>query len=72
MGMNTYKCTECGDILESQWSDEEAESEFVKAKSEFIKLYPGKTMDNISIICYDCYQKIMIWREKNESGSMLQ
>ena len=53
----TYECGSCHGTFDKGWSDQEAEAEMAEN-------YPdGLDADDREIICDDCYNQFMKWRE---------
>ena len=48
----TYTCAACGGAFEKGWSDDEAQAEAGG-------LFPGLSINDMAIVCDDCYPKIM-------------
>lgn len=49
-----YRCDGCGDVCISDWTDEEAEAEYVRAF--------GKPLDRAGAVtlCDDCYKRALM------------
>lgn len=50
--MAQYTCNLCAGVFDEAWSDEEAVDE-LKAT------FPGFAVEQCSVVCDDCYQKII-------------
>jgi len=53
MKPNEYKCDCCGEIFESEWTDEDAKAE--AAENGF----NDTPADEMCVVCDDCYREIM-------------
>jgi len=51
---DTYTCENCNGVFEKGQSDE-------AAAAELTATFPGFAPDDCSIVCDDCYQKMMAW-----------
>lgn len=55
--MEKYLCESCDSIFETNWTDEEAMTEFHK---EF-PMDKNVAKEDLATICDDCYQNFMKW-----------
>jgi hypothetical protein len=51
MTKRTYKCSECGGVYESEWTEEEANAELERD-------FPGTSIEECDVVCDNCYQII--------------
>lgn len=51
MKKNEYKCTNCGEVYETGWTDEEAIAEYVEN-------FKTEDLSDAEVVCDDCYKKI--------------
>lgn len=51
-----YTCAECGKTFTTAWSDEEANAEAAKN-------FPTMPIEEMAVVCDDCYRAIM--RQRN-------
>lgn len=52
MSKNEFTCYACSETFEKGWSDEEA-------MAEFGSTFPSADLEECSVVCDDCYKKIM-------------
>jgi DNA-directed RNA polymerase subunit RPC12/RpoP len=59
--MNDYKCSDCGETFDTDWSDEEA-------SLEFSQNFQGYDIRGAAIVCDDCYNKYIQPLEKEQEA----
>ncbi len=52
-----WKCSECGEVFDSDTTDEEAQKEY---EANFPKDVYGDTPGDIRIVCDECYQRHLL------------